>query len=112
MGHGLLMAESGLLRTGERVLAFRVLPGNRFEPVEVTVGARFKMKVGDRSEDGVQVLAGLDEDDEIVTSAAFLIDAESRLKSATAGMSGHQHGTTPPLKKPEAGDPHKDHKGH
>jgi Cu(I)/Ag(I) efflux system membrane fusion protein len=101
MGHGLLMAESGLLRTGLRVLAFRVLPENRFEPVEVTVGARF----GER----VQVLSGLNEGDEVVTSAAFLIDAESRLKSATAGMSGHQHGSET-LKPPES--PKEEHKGH
>jgi Cu(I)/Ag(I) efflux system membrane fusion protein len=101
MGHGLLMVESGLLRTGLRVLAFRVLPENRFEPVEVTVGARF----GER----VQVLEGLNEGDEIVTSAAFLIDAESRLKSATAGMSGHQHGSETP--KPTE-SPKEDHKGH
>jgi Cu(I)/Ag(I) efflux system membrane fusion protein len=37
-------------------------------------------------------LTGLSEGDEIVTSAGFLIDAESRLKSATAAMTGHQHG--------------------
>jgi Cu(I)/Ag(I) efflux system membrane fusion protein len=112
MGHGLLVPESGLLRTGERVLAFRVLPGNRFEPVEVTVGTRFKMTPDARSEDGVQVLAGLDEGDEVVTSAAFLIDAESRLKSALAGMSGHQHDSAAPPKKPDAPDPHQGHKGH
>jgi Cu(I)/Ag(I) efflux system membrane fusion protein len=103
MGHGLLVPESGLLRTGLRVLAFRVLPENRFEPVEVTVGARF----GER----VQVLAGLKEGDEVVTSAAFLIDAESRLKSATAGMGGHQHGTAQPEKKTEP-SPKADDKGH
>jgi Cu(I)/Ag(I) efflux system membrane fusion protein len=109
MGEGLLVPESGLLRTGVRVLAFRVLPENRFEPVEVTVGARF----GER----VQVLAGLSEGDVVVTSAAFLIDAESRLKSATAGMSGHQHGGAPAEKKseppPKAGDKgHEHHHDH
>jgi Cu(I)/Ag(I) efflux system membrane fusion protein len=67
-----------------RNLAFRVLPGNRFEPVEVTLGAQFN--------DSFQVLAGLSAGDEIVTSAGFLIDAESRLKSVTSAMSGHQHG--------------------
>jgi Cu(I)/Ag(I) efflux system membrane fusion protein len=97
---GLLVPEDGILRTGERNLAFRLLPGDRFEPVEVTLGARFK--------DRVEVLAGLEEGDEIVTSAAFLIDAESRLKSALAGMSGHQHDAAP--KKPEP--PPEDHKGH
>jgi Cu(I)/Ag(I) efflux system membrane fusion protein len=112
MGHGLLVPESGLLRTGERVLAFRVLPGDRFEPVEVKVGARFKLTPDSQSEDAVQVLSGLDEGDEVVTSAAFLIDAESRLKSALAGMSGHQHGTATPAKKPDAPDPHQGHKGH
>jgi Cu(I)/Ag(I) efflux system membrane fusion protein len=86
MGEGLLVPESAVLRTGERNLAFRVLPGSRFEPVEVTLGARF----GDRYE----VLSGLQKGEEIVTSAGFLIDAESRLKSATAGMAGHQHGTS------------------
>jgi Cu(I)/Ag(I) efflux system membrane fusion protein len=84
MGEGLLVPESALLRTGVRNLAFRVLPGNRFEPVEVSLGGQFNERF--------QVLAGLSEGDEIVTSAGFLIDAESRLKSATSAMTGHQHG--------------------
>jgi Cu(I)/Ag(I) efflux system membrane fusion protein len=84
MGTGLLVPESALLRTGERNLAFRVLPGGRFEPLEVKVGARF----GER----LQVLAGLSEGERVVTSAGFLIDAESRLKSAVSAMGGHQHG--------------------
>jgi Cu(I)/Ag(I) efflux system membrane fusion protein len=85
MGQGLLVPESALLRTGERTLAFRVLEGRRFEPVEVTVGSRFNERV--------EVLKGLSEGDTIVTSAVFLIDAESRLKSATSAMAGHQHGS-------------------
>jgi Cu(I)/Ag(I) efflux system membrane fusion protein len=84
MGHGLLVPESALLRTGERDLAFRVLPESRFEPVEVKLGGRFEGRY--------QVLAGLSAGDEIVTSAGFLIDAESRLRSATAAMTGHEHG--------------------
>jgi Cu(I)/Ag(I) efflux system membrane fusion protein len=84
MGEGLLVPESALLRTGERTLAFRVLPEGRFEPVAVKVGARF----GDR----LQVLSGLAVGDEVVTSAGFLIDSESRLKAATGTMGGHQHG--------------------
>jgi Cu(I)/Ag(I) efflux system membrane fusion protein len=85
MGEGLLIPESGLLQAGDRALVFRVLPDNRFEPVEVTLGSRF----GERW----QVLAGLSEGDEIVTSAIFLIDAESRLKSAASAFGGHQHGS-------------------
>jgi Cu(I)/Ag(I) efflux system membrane fusion protein len=106
MGEGLLVPESALLRTGVRNLAFRVLPENRFEPVEVTLGPY-------QFNERFQVLAGLSEGDEIVTSAGFLIDAESRLKSATSAMSGHQHGTgaarsqkVPPSQgpKPKAGE--------
>jgi Cu(I)/Ag(I) efflux system membrane fusion protein len=84
MGEGLLIPESGLLQTGDRALAFRVLPDNHFEPVDLKLGSRF----GERW----QVLSGLSEGDEIVTSAVFLIDAESRLKSAASAFGGHQHG--------------------
>jgi Cu(I)/Ag(I) efflux system membrane fusion protein len=111
MGEGLLVPESAVLRTGVRNLAFRVLPGNRFEPVEVTLGPY-------QYNERFQVLTGLSEGDEIVTSAGFLIDAESRLKSATSAMSGHQHGSTaaPPQapatageKKSDAGHEHHHH---
>jgi Cu(I)/Ag(I) efflux system membrane fusion protein len=100
MGEGLLVPESALLRTGVRNLAFRVLPGNRFEPVEVTLGPY-------QFNERFQILTGLSEGDEIVTSAGFLIDAESRLKSATAGMGGHQHGasTAPSEKAPSQPTP-------
>ncbi|HKI35655.1 MAG TPA: efflux RND transporter periplasmic adaptor subunit [Gemmataceae bacterium] len=91
MGEGLLVPESALLRTGLRNLAFRVLPGNRFEPVEVTLGSQFNERL--------QVRGGLSEGDEIVISAGFLIDAESRLKSATSAMTGHQHGGGAPPEK-------------
>jgi Cu(I)/Ag(I) efflux system membrane fusion protein len=95
MGEGLLVPESAVLRTGVRNLAFRVLPRNRFEPVEVKLGPY-------QFNERFQVLSGLSEGDEIITSAGFLIDAESRLKSATAAMSGHQHGgsNAPPQKAP------------
>jgi Cu(I)/Ag(I) efflux system membrane fusion protein len=109
MGHGLLVPESALMRTGERTLVFRVLPENRFEPVEVRIGGRF----GERFE----VLTGLSEGDTVVTSAGFLIDSESRLKSATAAMGGHQHGAAytkaeePKKEKaaPKAGHEHDHH---
>jgi Cu(I)/Ag(I) efflux system membrane fusion protein len=112
MGPGLLVPESGLLRTGERSLAFRVLPGHRFEPVEVRLGPRFK--------DQFQVRGGLEEGDEVVTSAAFLIDSESRLKSALGAMGSHQHGSQAdrpmpargPAKGGKAKDRHKGHEGH
>jgi Cu(I)/Ag(I) efflux system membrane fusion protein len=112
MGEGLLVPESAVLRTGVRNLAFRVLPENRFEPVEVKLGPY-------QFNERFQVLAGLSEGDEIVTSAGFLIDAESRLKSATSAMSGHQHGAraapsqkTPSPPTPKAGEEKKPGAGH
>jgi Cu(I)/Ag(I) efflux system membrane fusion protein len=103
MGEGLLVPESAVLRTGERNLAFRVLPGHRFEPVHVTLGGRFQERY--------QVLAGLNEGDTLVTSAGFLIDAESRLRSATAAMGGHDHGSgkAPPSGPPPASKGHEHH---
>jgi RND family efflux transporter MFP subunit len=50
----------------------------RFEPREVQLGAR--------SESYLQVLSGLSEGERVVTSANFLIDAESNLKAAIAGF--------------------------
>lgn len=103
MGTGLLVPESALLRTGERDLAFRVLGEGRFEPVEVKLGSRF----GERYE----VLGGLSDGDEVVTSATFLIDAESRLKAAVSGFGGgHQHGSGGDKKKaPEPPPKTKEH---
>jgi Cu(I)/Ag(I) efflux system membrane fusion protein len=96
MGEGLLVPESAVLRTGERALAFRALPAGRFEPVEVELGGQF----GER----YRVRSGLAEGEAIVTSAVFLIDAESRLKSAVGMPGGHQHGAggqgAEPAKKP------------
>ena len=50
----------------------------RYEPREVKIGAR--------SENYLEVLSGLREGEPVVTSANFLIDAESNLKAAIAGF--------------------------
>jgi len=101
MGEGLLAPESALLRTGERTLAFRLISEGTFEPVDVKIGGRF----GDRFE----VLAGLSAGDEVVTSAVFLIDSESRLKSALAGFGAHQHGGGSSAPAPPAAEKTKMH---
>ena len=49
------------------------------EPRHVEIGRRF----GDR----VEILRGLSPDERIVISGAFLLNSESQLKSAMAGMS-------------------------
>jgi Cu(I)/Ag(I) efflux system membrane fusion protein len=85
MGAGLLVPSSAVMRTGDRSIAFRVLSDGKFEPVEVKLGGRF----GNRFE----ILEGLEEGDQVVISAGFLIDSESRLKATTSGSAGgHKHG--------------------
>ncbi|MGD8329625.1 MAG: efflux RND transporter periplasmic adaptor subunit [Acidobacteriota bacterium] len=83
LGEGLVIPEDAVIDTGVRQVAFRALPGGHFQPVEIQTG----VKVGD----WLQVLSGLDEDEEIVTGAAFLVDSESRLGSAMRAMPGMHH---------------------
>jgi Cu(I)/Ag(I) efflux system membrane fusion protein len=44
--------------------------------------------LGARSDGWVEVVAGLQEGDRVVTSANFLVDSESSMKAALAGMGG------------------------
>jgi Cu(I)/Ag(I) efflux system membrane fusion protein len=81
MGSGLTVPASAIIRTGERDIAFRVLASDRFSPVEVKIGP---LGFGDR----FQVLEGLDAGDQVVTSANFLIDSESRLEAGASSMAG------------------------
>jgi RND family efflux transporter MFP subunit len=89
LGEGLVVPESALLKTGERTLAFVDHGDGGLEPREVRVGAKVA--------EGVQVLAGLEEGERVVTAANFLLDSESSLKAALAVISpppasgGHAH---------------------
>jgi Cu(I)/Ag(I) efflux system membrane fusion protein len=74
----LVIPAEAVVRSGEREQVFVVREPGRFEPREVTLGV---------SSGGlVQVISGLEEGEEIVTSSQFLIDSESRLREATAKM--------------------------
>jgi RND family efflux transporter MFP subunit len=85
LGKKLAVPESAVIDTGMRKIVF-VNRGNGYiEPREV--------KLGHRVDEYYEVLEGLSEGEEVVTSANFLIDSESNLKSAIKGMSGeHKHG--------------------
>jgi Cu(I)/Ag(I) efflux system membrane fusion protein/cobalt-zinc-cadmium efflux system membrane fusion protein len=67
-----------VLRTGERNIAVLSLGEGRFAPREIELGME-----GDGY---IQVLSGLEEGDEVVTSAQFLIDSESSLREAIHKM--------------------------
>ncbi|HZR08140.1 MAG TPA: efflux RND transporter periplasmic adaptor subunit, partial [Myxococcales bacterium] len=71
------------------------LGDGRFQPREITAGAQ--------TTEFVEVLSGLSEGDQVVTRANFLIDSESRLKSALAAMAQKA------APKARAKDPHAGH---
>jgi membrane fusion protein, copper/silver efflux system len=85
MGDGLLVPTSAVLRTGDRDIAYRVEPGDHFVPVEVKLSP---IQFGDR----YQVLEGLKEGEQVLASANFLIDSESRIRFGGGGMAEMQHG--------------------
>ncbi|WP_027550601.1 efflux RND transporter periplasmic adaptor subunit [Bradyrhizobium sp. Cp5.3] len=74
----LAVAESAVLDTGSRQAVLIDKGQGRFEPREV--------KLGRRGDGYVEIRDGLAEGDAIVTSANFLIDAESNLKAALKGF--------------------------
>jgi len=78
LGEQLAIPAAAVMRTGERVYAFRDAGGDKLEPVEIKLGAR--------AEGWFVVLAGLAAGDKVVTSANFLVDSESQLRAALDGM--------------------------
>jgi Cu(I)/Ag(I) efflux system membrane fusion protein len=72
----LVVPKEAVLDTGLRQLVFIQRGEGRYEPAPV--------KLGRRSRDVVEVLEGLKEGDRVVISANFLLDAESKLASASS----------------------------
>ncbi len=84
LGTKLAIPEEAVIDTGTRQLAFVVKDGGTFEPREV--------QIGQEADGYFEVLSGLSENEQVVTSANFLIDSESKLKAAIGqATSGHQH---------------------
>jgi RND family efflux transporter MFP subunit len=83
-GEVLAAPASAMIDTGERHVAFVLRADNHLEPREVKVGAK--------TDDWWEVKDGLQEGEKVVTRALFLVDSESQLKAAIAGMmGGHDH---------------------
>jgi Cu(I)/Ag(I) efflux system membrane fusion protein len=70
----LVVPQSAVLYAGDRSFVFRALGEGRFRPQQVEVG----LQAGDR----VEILAGLEPGERVVSSATFLIASESRLRAA------------------------------
>jgi membrane fusion protein, copper/silver efflux system len=79
---------SAVIDSGTRRIVLVQLKEGRFEPREVKLGAR--------SDNYVEVLEGVQDGEDVVVAANFLIDAESNLKAAVGGFGGHAgHGAQP-----------------
>lgn len=80
-----LAPREGIISTGKREVAFISLGNGRFEPRDVQTGVE--------TENGqIQILEGLQPGEMLVTSGQFLLDSESKMRSALAKM---VRGTSP-----------------
>jgi len=73
-----VIPSEAVIRSGSRNQVFVVRDKGKFEPRLVTLGLESNGKIA--------VLEGLKAGEEVVTSAQFLIDSESKLREATAKM--------------------------
>jgi RND family efflux transporter MFP subunit len=78
-----VVPEEAVIRTGEQDVVIVDLGDGQFAPTVVRIGIL--------AEGSYQILHGLSGGERIVTRAQFLIDSESRLKSAVGAMTGHSH---------------------
>lgn len=87
IGEAVSIPEDAVIDTGLRKIVFVKTNTANFEPREI--------KIGPRMANSFVVLSGLKEGEEVVTSAHFLIDAESKFQAAVkkgtpaGGHSGH-----------------------
>ncbi len=79
---GLRIPADAVIDSGTRRVVFVALPEGRFQPREVRLGAA--------GGDTVEVLAGVEAGERVVTRANFLIDSESSLRASLAAMGGKQ----------------------
>lgn len=101
-GKKLTVPQEAVLDSGSEQIVFVALEGGYFEPRKVQLGGKV--------DNNLIVLAGLKAGERIATSANFLIDSESKLKSAAGGMGmpGMSHGGGGASDK----KPQQDHSGH
>lgn len=74
----IVIPSEAVIRSGIHNQVFVVRGAGKFEPREITIGLS--------SNGDVAVLDGIKAGEEVVTSAQFLIDSESKLREATAKM--------------------------
>jgi len=78
-GDSLVIPQEAVIDSGVRKIVFVALGKGKFQPREVKLGM-------EGNDDEFQVLQGLEENEEIVISAQFMLDSESRLREAIQKM--------------------------
>ena len=81
LGNSLIIPEDAVIRSNNRAVVFVISKENLFSPRLVTLGSK-----GDNY---FQVFSGLTMGEEIVSSANFLIDSESRIQAVIAEASAN-----------------------
>ncbi len=84
LGEGLAVPSEAIFKTGKENIIFVSLGEGRYEPRSVVIGLEGK--------DFTEIKEGLVEGERVVTSGNFMIDSESRLKSAVGAAGSHKHG--------------------
>jgi Cu(I)/Ag(I) efflux system membrane fusion protein len=86
---GIVIPVTAVIDTGKRQVAWVETAPGMFEPRDV--------QVGERVEDKLQILSGLNAGDKVAVSGGYLIDSEAQLQSGTgekkAGASNQGPGT-------------------
>ena len=80
LGEGIVVPDSAVLDSGRQQIVFVEPEAGRFEPRLVVVGWRGDGKA--------RLLSGVAEGEVVAVRANFLLDSESRLRAAIAGLSG------------------------
>ena len=90
-GNVVTVPLSAVIDSGTRRIVLVQAKAGRFEPREVKLGAR--------SDNYVEVLEGVQDGEQVVVAANFLIDAESNLKAAISGFGHAAHGSAKPAQQ-------------
>ena len=83
LGKALAVPEGAVLATGERSLVFVAKEKGVFEPREVLTGLKVR--------NFWEIRKGLQQGEQIVAEANFLLDSESKLRASAASPAEHRH---------------------
>lgn len=92
LSKGIVVPVTAVIDTGKRQLVWVEMSPGMFEPREV--------QAGERIDDKVQILSGINAGDKVAVSGSYLIDSESQLKGG--GQDHSQHTGTKPDSKSQS----------